>query len=156
MGRREMIDKCFNTVDKKRAGILSVEEVTRVLMTTTKLPTDQVAIVLHSELMQGESVTLQDWQHHFRNLSTSFESDDAFCSHMSLMWDVPFATAARIDELQKVLIGKVWQKAKGGSEIKYIRQSCQHFDGLNTGMLNLPQFIRVMEQFGLHIGLGMS
>lgn len=178
--RKQLVKKIFDVLDKLggERGYLTIENI-KDIYSTSKHPAVMAGKMTREEALQeflnsfegsegnrDGKVTLDEWVRHYEEVSCSIDSDDYFGTMMSTTWShlkqkmpdgskVPalkFTPRADVDRLEKQLRKSIYEKTPPNTNQR--RTAELAFKALDTdgsGGVNLEEFIKALERFGMHV-----
>ena len=111
-------------------------------------------------------VTLDEWIRHYEEVSCSIDSDDYFGTMIAQTWAhlkqkmpdgskvpaVKFTPRADVDLLEKQLKKSVYEKTPPNTNSKRTAElAFKSLDANNSGGVDLDEFIKALERFGMHV-----
>jgi len=178
--RKQLVKKIFDVLDKigGERGFLTIDNI-KDIYSTSKHPAVMAGKMTKEEALQeflnsfegtegnrDGKVTLDEWVRHYEEVSVSIDSDDYFGTMMSTTWShlkqkmpdgskVPalkFTPRADVDLLEKQLRKSIYEKTPPNTNTR--RTAELAFKALDTdgsGGVNLDEFIKALERFGMHV-----
>jgi len=111
-------------------------------------------------------VTLDEWVRHYEEVSCSIDSDDYFGTMMASTWShlkqrmpdgskapaVKFTPRADVDLLEKQLKKSIYEKTPPNTNTTRTAElAFKALDTDSSGGVNLDEFIKALERFGMHV-----
>eukprot|EP00697_Spironema_sp_BW2_P004523 gnl/Spiro4/16146_TR8681_c0_g1_i1.p1 gnl/Spiro4/16146_TR8681_c0_g1~~gnl/Spiro4/16146_TR8681_c0_g1_i1.p1 ORF type:complete len:328 (+),score=83.07 gnl/Spiro4/16146_TR8681_c0_g1_i1:39-1022(+) len=100
------------------------------------------------------TVTLDDFLDYYRDVSASCPSDEQFVQVLSQTFRIGslerLVSEDRINELERSLIEKIWQKSARTYLVEHLRKTFKFFDKDNDGIVDFSEFCATVQTYGVY------
>ena len=178
--RKVLVKKIFDVLDKigGERGYLTIDNI-KDIYSVSKPPAVIAGKMTKDEALQeflnafegtegnrDGKVTLDEWIRHYEEVSCSIDSDDYFGTMIAQTWAhlkqkmpdgtkvpaVKFTPRADVDLLEKQLKKSVYEKTPPNTNSRRTAElAFKALDTNNSGGVDLDEFIKALERFGMHV-----
>mmetsp|Transcript_72498 Transcript_72498/g.143977 ORF Transcript_72498/g.143977 Transcript_72498/m.143977 type:complete len:391 (-) Transcript_72498:608-1780(-) len=178
--RKTLVKKIFDVLDKLggERGYLTIDNISNIY-SVSKHPaviagkmTKEEALQEFLHSFEGDygnrdgKVTLDEWIRHYEEVSVSIDSDDYFGTMIAQTWAhlkqkmpdgskvpaVKFVPRADVDLLEKQLRKSIYEKTPPNTNSKRTAElAFKSLDTNGSGGVDLEEFIKALERFGMHV-----
>ena len=166
--RKAMVDKAFNLIDRNNNGAISVADIDAIYDVSQNqdfIDGRKTRQEILEEFLNGfdgakgnndGTITKQEWDDYYTDLSMSLPSDEYFCRMMESVWQIcedetSSVTVEQIKQLTKTMRAKLLDFSAGQTEEMVLRNTFREFDTNANGVLTADELSALLVRLQMSV-----